>query len=52
MLISEATSRRKDGKRMLTLRQIEVVRAIMIAGTVNGAAQLLNVSAPGISRTM
>ncbi|MGZ5477151.1 MAG: LysR family transcriptional regulator [Thermoanaerobaculia bacterium] len=37
---------------MLTLRQIEVIRAIMIAGTVNGAAQLLNVSAPGISRTM
>ncbi|MBL8658415.1 MAG: LysR family transcriptional regulator [Rhodospirillales bacterium] len=37
---------------MLTLRQIEVVRAIMIAGTVNGAAELLNVSAPGVSRTM
>jgi DNA-binding transcriptional LysR family regulator len=52
MLISEAISMRKAGKRMLTLRQIEVVRAIMIAGTVNGAAQLLNVSAPGISRTM
>jgi DNA-binding transcriptional LysR family regulator len=52
MLISNAISKRKVGKRMLTLRQIEVVRAIMIAGTVNGAAQLLNVSAPGISRTM
>lgn len=52
MLISEAISVRKAAKRMLTLRQIEVVRAIMIAGTVNGAAQLLNVSAPGISRTM
>lgn len=37
---------------MLTLRQIEVVRAIMVTGTVNGAAQLLNVSAPGISRIM
>ena len=37
---------------MLTLRQIEVVRAIMITGTVAGAAKLLNVSAPGISRLM
>lgn len=37
---------------MLTLRQIEVIRAIMVAGTVNGAAELLNVSAPGVSRVM
>ncbi|MBL6945191.1 MAG: LysR family transcriptional regulator [Rhodospirillales bacterium] len=37
---------------MLTLRQIEVIRAIMVAGTVNGAAELLGVSAPGISRVM
>lgn len=37
---------------MLTLRQIEIIRAIMITGTVNGAAQMLNVSAPGISRAM
>ena len=37
---------------MLTLRQIEVIRAIMVAGTVNGAAEMLNVSAPGISRVM
>lgn len=37
---------------MLTLRQIEVIRAIMLAGTVNGAAKLLNVSAPGVSRVM
>ncbi len=36
----------------LTLRQIEVVRAIMITGTIAGAAALLNVSAPGISRLM
>jgi DNA-binding transcriptional LysR family regulator len=35
---------------MLTLRQIEVIRAIMISGTISGAAKLLNVSAPGISR--
>ncbi|WP_163047451.1 LysR family transcriptional regulator, partial [Acinetobacter nosocomialis] len=37
---------------MLTLRQIEVLRALMITGTVAGAAKLLNVSAPGISRSM
>lgn len=37
---------------MLTLRQIEVIRAIMVAGTVSGAAELLNVSAPGVSRVM
>ena len=37
---------------MLTLRQIEVVRAIMITGSVGGAARLLNVSSPGISRVM
>ncbi|MBH0236472.1 LysR family transcriptional regulator [Methylobrevis albus] len=34
----------------LTLRQMEVVRAVMIAGSIQGAANLLNVSAPGISR--
>lgn len=37
---------------MLTLRQIEVIRAIMVAGTVKAAAEMLNVSAPGISRVM
>ena len=36
--------------RELTLRQVEVVRAVVIAGTIQGAANLLNVSAPGISR--
>lgn len=35
---------------MMTLRQIEVIRAVMVAGSVNGAAKILNVSAPGISR--
>lgn len=34
----------------LTLRQIEVIRAVMMTGTINGAAALLNVSSPGISR--
>jgi DNA-binding transcriptional LysR family regulator len=37
---------------VLTLRQIEVIRAIMVTGTIAGAAKLLNVSAPGISRLM
>ncbi|NVP55324.1 LysR family transcriptional regulator [Mycoplana rhizolycopersici] len=36
----------------LTLRQIEVIRAVMIAGTIQGAADLLHVSAPGISRLL
>lgn len=37
---------------MLTLRQIEIIRAILITGTVKGAAELLGISAPGISRVM
>ncbi|HJQ60252.1 MAG TPA: LysR family transcriptional regulator [Vineibacter sp.] len=37
---------------MLTLRQIEVIRAIMVTGTVGNAARLLNVSSPGVSRVM
>ena len=42
----------RDPHHMLTLRQIEVIRAIMITGSVGGAARLLNVSSPGISRVM
>jgi DNA-binding transcriptional LysR family regulator len=34
----------------LTLRQVEVIRAVMLTGTIAGAASHLNVSAPGISR--
>jgi DNA-binding transcriptional LysR family regulator len=34
----------------LTLRQVEVIRAVMVTGTIAGAADLLNVSSPGISR--
>jgi DNA-binding transcriptional LysR family regulator len=36
--------------RELTLRQVEVIRAVMMTGTIQGAAEFLNVSAPGISR--
>lgn len=36
----------------LTLRQIEVIRAVMVAGSIVGAARLLNVAQPGVSRTM
>lgn len=36
----------------LTLRQIEVIRAVMLRSTVSGAAELLGVSAPGISRLL
>jgi len=36
----------------LTLRQIEIVRAIMVTGSVSGAARLLNVTQPGISRAL
>ncbi len=39
-------------RQRLTLRQIEVVRALLIAGTIAGAAKLLQVSAPGVSRLM
>jgi len=36
----------------LNLRQIEVFRAVMLTGTISGAAKLLYVSAPAISRLL
>lgn len=36
----------------LNLRQIEVFRAVMITGSINGAAQLLYVSQPAVSRML
>lgn len=37
---------------MLTLRQIEIFRAIMIAKTVSAAAQMLGTAQPGLSRML
>lgn len=36
----------------LNLRQIEVFRAVMIAGSISGAAQLLLISQPAVSRML
>ncbi|WP_375195622.1 LysR substrate-binding domain-containing protein [Sphingobium sp.] len=37
---------------MLTVRQIEIFRAVMITKTVSGAARLLGTSQPGLSRML
>ncbi|MGJ8586126.1 MAG: LysR family transcriptional regulator [Marinosulfonomonas sp.] len=34
----------------ITLRQVEMIQALMLRGTINGAAEHLGVSAPGVSR--
>jgi DNA-binding transcriptional LysR family regulator len=39
-------------KRKLSLRQIEVFRAVMISGSINGASQILRVSQPSLSRVV
>jgi len=39
-------------EKSLTLRQIEVVRAVMVSGSIAGAARLLNVAQPGVSRAI
>jgi DNA-binding transcriptional LysR family regulator len=39
-------------KSNLNLRHLEAFRAVMLAGTVVGAARLLNLTQPGISRTI
>lgn len=36
--------------REITLRQVEVIRALMLRGTITGAAEFLNVTPPGVSR--
>jgi DNA-binding transcriptional LysR family regulator len=45
----------RDGtieKRKISLRQIEVFRAVMVSGSINGASQLLRVSQPSLSRVV
>lgn len=39
-------------KPQINLRQVEVFRSVMLAGSVVGAARLLNVTQPGVSRTI
>ncbi|MDP3423168.1 MAG: LysR substrate-binding domain-containing protein [Burkholderiaceae bacterium] len=39
-------------KPTINMRQVEAFRAVMLAGTVVGAAKLLNVTQPGVSRTL
>src|SRR3712207_2008590 len=41
---------RARGPRRLSARQIEVFRAVMVAGSLSGAAQQLNVSQPSLTR--
>ena len=36
----------------MRLRQIEVFRAVMLAGTVSGAARLLNVTHPAVTNVL
>jgi DNA-binding transcriptional LysR family regulator len=45
----------RDGtgeRRKLSLRQIEVFRAVMLSGSINGASQMLHVSQPSLSRVV
>lgn len=39
-------------RRRLSLRQIEVFRAVMLSGSINGASRMLNVSQPSLSRVV
>lgn len=39
-------------KSALNLRQIEIFRAVMICGSITGAANWMNVTQPGVSRTI
>ena len=45
----------RDGageRRKLSLRQIEVFRAVMLSGSINGASQMLHVAQPSLSRVV
>jgi hypothetical protein len=52
ILASRHCAPRHDRVKELTLRQIKVEGAVMITGTIKGSADLLNVSAPGINRSI
>ena len=39
-------------RRKLSLRQIEVFRAVMLSGSINGASQMLHVAQPSLSRVV
>lgn len=49
---SAETDADHEPPRQLNLRQIEVFRAIMIAGSVSAAGRMLHVSQPAISRVL
>lgn len=48
----DAGERAPSAGRPLNLRQIEVFRAIMMAGSISGAGRMLHVSQPAVSRVL
>src|SRR6476660_4400649 len=43
---------KQNGRSILSFRQIEIFRAIMIAKSVNGAGRMLNCAQPGLSQAL
>ena len=41
-----------DGFAPMRLRHIEVFNAVMVTGSVSGAARLINITQPAVSRTL
>lgn len=50
--ITDPAATAQTAGRPLNLRQIEVFRAIMMAGSISGAGRLLHVSQPAVSRVL
>lgn len=46
----DSKSKKTHTESIINLRQIEVFRAVMIAGSITGASELLHISAPAVSR--